>query len=156
MYNFYLMSILIISLIQCLSCNFCNFMITVFVVSTIINYPWRIHGAADQRPASHSQGPEFESRALHVGFVIEETSPDRFSSWLLPFSPATNFISPFLHSFLQPLPRCIRRGLAACLLIAILQYRCFIASHLLTLPCVGQELRIFIIHISIYILHHFH
>ena len=75
----------------------------------------------------------------------------RFFSGFLPFSPATNFISPFLHphlihfvSFHPPLWWCVRRGRPAPLLLMDLCYRGFIASHPSTRPCVGHELRIFI------------
>ena len=77
--------------------------------------------------------------------------PGRFFSGFLPFSPTTNFIPPFLHShfihfvsFHQPLWWCVRRGRPAPLLFTDLQYRGFLASHPLTQPCVGHELRIYL------------
>ena len=80
----------------------------------------------------------------------------RFFTGFLPFSPTTNFISPFLHthlihfvSFHQPLWWCIRHGRPAPLPFIDLQYRGFITSHPSTRPCVGHELRIFIYFIFI-------
>ena len=78
----------------------------------------------------------------------------KFFAGFLPFSPTTNFLPQFLHthlihfvSFHQPLWWCIRRGLPAPLLFTDLQYQGFIASHPSTRPCVGHELRIYILHL---------
>ena len=76
----------------------------------------------------------------------------KFFLGFFPFSTATNFIAPLLHthlihfvSFHQPLWWCDRRGRLAPLLFADLQCRGFVASHPSTRPSVGHELRIIFI-----------
>ena len=84
-----------------------------------VNQLERLHGACGQTLSCHRMGPEFASRSLHVGFVVNETEvwvgfPRGFS--LFPCHKLHFTISPhFSHSFRfisfhSPLWQCVRRG----------------------------------------------
>ena len=53
----------------------------------------RLCGASGQSLASHRWGPEFVSRSLNVGFVVDKLGLGRFFS-------TSNFIPLFLHTHL--------------------------------------------------------
>ena len=54
--------------------------------------PWRV-----SKLASHRWGPEFASRSLHVGFVVDETEPEYGFLRVCPVFPCQKF-----HSTIYP------------------------------------------------------
>ena len=98
--------------------------------------------------------PIAEVPSLHLNHCMwfswwTKWSLGRFSLGFFPFLPITSFFPPFLHTHFIHLIYlllwwCIRSGWLASLVITDLQWRYFIASHLLTQLCVGYELCVFL------------
>ena len=91
-------------------------------------------------------GAEFASRSHHVVSWWTKQRLGRFFSGFLPFSSATNFIPPFVHThlihFISSVPVMVHQASSAG---TDLQYSCFITSHPSIRPSVGHELRRFLV-----------
>ena len=110
----------------------------------------RLHGASGQSLISHLWGPEFMSQSLHVGFLVSGvlvSFPWVFSHFTChQFHSTISPHSSHSYNFISSVPVMVRQAWSAGIL-AIHRpstLRDFIASHPLTQPCVGHELRIFI------------
>ena len=113
---------------------------------------------AVRRSPPTAGGPEFASRSLHVGFVVDETGSGQVFLGVPPVFPYHTFHSTISsHSshpfrFISPALVMVRQTWSAGTLAThgpILWGS--IASHPSIRPCVGHELRIFIYYIYIYI-----
>ena len=103
----------------------------------------RPRGASGQTLASHRWGPEFASRSLHVGFVVDETGSGQVFRGVSPIFPYHKF-----HSTISPHSSHPFRSISSALVMVRQAWSAGTlathASHPSTRPCVGHELRIFI------------
>ena len=120
------------------------------IISPLCLFKMRPHGTSGWALASHHWGPEFASRSLHVGFVVDEMGSGQVFLGVSPIFPYHKFhstISP--HSshpfcFISSALVMVHQAWSASTLAThgpIIWG--FIASHPSTRPCVGHELRIF-------------
>ena len=96
-------------------------------------------------------GPEFASRSLHVGFVVDETGSGQGFHGVSPVFPYHQFHSTiYPHSshpfrFISTALVMVRQAWSAGTLATHVPIMLgFIASHPSTRPCVGHELKMFI------------
>ena len=67
-------------------------------VQNLVPIPKQIRVLLHSLPLRHRWDPDFVTRPLHLDFIVDETESGQVFSRIFPFSPATNFIPPFLHT----------------------------------------------------------